>query len=81
VADIIVSSLRCEGVPLHDCMTKHVNHGRFPDLACKIDICPAFGPALGKLPKHPDGTVTAICTGLLKSGQAIQGLQEVRVTP
>ena len=81
VADIIVSSLRCEGVPLHDCMTKHVNYDRFPDLACKIDTCPTFGPALGQLPKNPDGTVTAICTGLLKSGQAIQGLDEVRVTP
>ena len=81
VADIIVSSLRCEGVPLHDCMPKHVNHDRFPDLACKIDTCPVFQEALGALPKNPDETVTAICTGLLKSGQAIQGLDEVRVTP
>jgi hypothetical protein len=81
VADIIVSSLRCEGVPLHDCVTKDVNYDRFPDLACKIDTCPTFGPELGQLPKNPHGTVTAICTGLLKSGQGIQGLQEVRVTP
>jgi hypothetical protein len=49
VADIIVSSLRCEGVPLHDCMTKDVNYDRFPDLACKIDTCPGFQEALGAL--------------------------------
>lgn len=82
VADMNVSSVRCEGAPLFQCMTKDTNHDGIPDLACKVNTCPTFGPALGKLEKNPDGrTVTAICTGLLKSGQAIQGLDDVRVTP
>ena len=67
--------------PLSDCRTKDVNHDGFPDLACKVDTCPVFQEALGALPRNPDGTVTATCTGQLQSGTAILGLADVKVTP
>jgi hypothetical protein len=89
VVDIDVSSLRCGGAdPLKredlQCdPPKDLNRDGFPDLTCKVDTCPNFGPELGKLTPNPDGTVTATCTGSLKppSNQAILGFDEVAVSP
>jgi len=83
VADIDLTSLTCEGVPVTCGDPTFLNSDGFPDRACSVPTCPTFGPALGKLPRNPDGTVTATCTGalLLPSGQAILGFDEVKVSP
>jgi hypothetical protein len=73
VANVDLSSLKCEGAPLTGC-TQVLNVDGFSDLiGCKVDTCPLFGPALA----DPNATtVTATCTGQLKSGTAILGTDD-----
>jgi hypothetical protein len=73
VDEINQGSLLCGGAPLQGCVKTDVNLDGFTDLACKVNTCPTFAPALGKLPRNPDGTVTATCTGQLNSTTAILG--------
>lgn len=78
----ITTPVTCEGEDLVcDTPPSDLNGDGFPDLSCKIATCPNFGPNLAKLPKNPDGTVTASCRGQLNSGQAILGFGNIAVSP
>src|SRR5262249_23683628 len=73
LVDLLISPPSCEGAPLTGCTTSNANGDGFPDLTCNVATCPTFGPTLGKLPRNPDGTVTATCTGQLTSGTKALG--------
>ena len=81
VANVNLPLLSCEGAQLHDCTPGDLNGDGFSDLACQVATCPTFGPALGALPRNPDGTVTATCTGQLNSETVILGIADVSVSP
>jgi hypothetical protein len=83
VANINQSSLECEGAPLVCDQPTDVSSppDGIPDLPCRVNTCPTFGPALGELPRIAPGVVSATCTGRLKSGTQILGIADVDVSP
>jgi hypothetical protein len=73
--------VQCEGAPLTCGTPTDLNNDGILDLPCRVNTCPTFGPALGKLPRIAPGVVSATCTGQLNSGTQIVGIADVDVSP